>query len=35
MASAPIAWAGWLSNNARQCTPPSSVFQIPPDAAPM
>jgi len=34
MASAPIACAGSLSNTARQCTPPSSVFQIPPDAAP-
>ena len=33
-ATAPIAWAGWLSNTARQCTPPSSVFQIPPEAAP-
>src|SRR5258705_1637404 len=35
MASAPIACAGSLSNTARQCTPASSVFQIPPDAAPM
>ena len=34
IARAPIAWAGWLSNTARQCTPPSSVFQIPPEAAP-
>src|SRR6266849_2354262 len=34
-ASAPIAWAGWLSNTACQCTPPSSVFQMPPEAAPM
>src|SRR5213078_414139 len=35
IASAPIACAGSLSNTGRQCTPPSSVFQTPPDAAPM
>src|SRR5262245_18280471 len=34
-ASAPIDCAGWLSNTARQCTPSSSVFQTPPDAAPL
>ena len=33
-ASAPIAWTGALSKTARQCVPPSSVFQMPPDAAP-
>ncbi len=33
-ASAPIAWAGSESNTARQCQPASSVFQMPPDAAP-
>ena len=34
MASAPIACAGSESNTARQCQPASSVFQMPPDAAP-
>ena len=34
IARAPTACTGSLSKTARQCTPASSVFQTPPDAAP-
>ena len=33
-ASAPIDCTGWPSKIGAQCTPPSVVFQMPPDAAP-
>ncbi len=33
-ASAPIDCTGWASKSDVQFTPPSTVFQIPPEAAP-
>ena len=33
-ASAPMAWTSWSSNTGRHLMPPSSVFQMPPVAAP-
>ena len=33
-ASAPMAWTSWSSKIGSQLSPPSTVFQIPPEAAP-